>query len=175
MNKMKTINFLITLIFMGILTACVQFKEAQPQQVDNLNSFPSELIGKYTDPDQGTLTITEKSMNYVSKDQSKKMDKTLGNECILRSFNGYFVFNIKEDPNWQVFLTKAKGKDLDVFTLKIADNDKKLKKLQKIVKVEINPAQEGGNTYVINPSKDEFQLLIDKQFFSKTNLFKRVN
>lgn len=172
---MKTIYFSFLLaIFFGA-TSCVQFKEAQPQQVDNLNNFPTELVGKYTDSDEGTLTISEKSMSYVSKDQSKQMNKSLGNECILRSFNGYYVFNIKEDPNWQVFLTKVNGKNLDVYTLNIVDNDKKLKKLQKNVKVEINPAQEGGNTYVINPSKEEFQLLIDKQFFSKTNLFKRVN
>lgn len=172
---MKSIyfSFLLTILFGA--SSCVQFKEAQPQQIDNLNSFPAELIGKYTDSDQGTLTISEKSMSYVSKDQSKQMNKTLGNACILRSFNGYYVFNIKEDPNWQVFLTKVNGKNLDVYTINVAENDKKLKKLQKAVKVEVIPSEQGGNTYVINPSKDEFQFLIEKQYFSKSNLFKRVN
>jgi hypothetical protein len=77
------------------------------KQVENMMSFPNELIGKYTDSEQGTLTISEKNMTYVSKDGSKQFNKNLGEEFILRAFNGSYVINIKENENWQVFLTKT--------------------------------------------------------------------
>lgn len=172
---MKTYQLFATICLFFIFSSCVQFKEAQPQNVENINSFPIDLIGKYTDADQGILTITDKKMNYISKDGSKQLIKNLGDQCLLRAFNGMYVFNIKENENWDVFLTKSNGKDWEVYTISIGNDNKKLKKLQKTVDVDIVQNQEGGNDYLINPSKVEFQRLIDKHFFSKSNYFKRVN
>jgi hypothetical protein len=171
---MKTSHLVAIICFAFTLSSCVQFKEAQPKQVENMMSFPNELLGKYTDSEQGTLTISEKNMTYVSKDGSKQFNKNLGEEFILRAFNGSYVINIKENENWQVFLTKTNGKDLDVYTVSLGNDDKKLTKLQKTIKVEVKQDPDGGESYVINPSKEEFQLLIDQSFFSKSNYFKRI-
>ena len=163
-----------------ILFSCkeITFKEPQPRSKKVLKEIPSSLVGKYllTDEKDGstdTLVISSKGYLVAS---DKKGDQ-LGDSLVLKKYNGYYFVNINENPEWLLRVIKQeKNGDLVYMTMdeqggaSFKDLLTKLSKEIKIDSVEIN----GEKLYQIDPSPKQLTKLIEKGYFRKTLIMKKL-
>jgi hypothetical protein len=179
MIKRNLIYWLIGLIISSCTT--IQFETAQPKDTAELTEFPAEVIGKYISQDNDTLLIFNKSFQYNESSKSGKnmVDSLLKDMTVLKQMNDYYILSIKDTSTnaWEVFTFKKSGKSIDVNY--IISNEKKdddlLKEIKEITKVkEITDTAGKAPRYLLNPSKEEFQKLIDKKIFTKIFEFKGI-
>ncbi len=175
---MKNILFIMIAIIL-MLSSCitVKFEDAQPKDTPELKEFPESMLGVYFDNNKDTLTITNFSFKYGSKKSLLYQNKTLSpDESVLKKFNDYYVLSLKDDDNWEVVVFKCIEKDLSVFYINLDKNrERTLSKIKAIMPVKEIKGNNGKiDYYLINPSKKDFQTLLDKEIFSHIGDFKRI-
>ena len=148
----------------------LRFETSQPNGVEELKVFPRTFIGNYVSEDKKEHLRVDKSQLRINEDLS-----SLGDESILKMYNGYYVLTVKDRISYcQVFLIKKIDQDILVQAFDIdQQNPMAIKKLKEILPVK--EVKNGNDVfYLINPTKEEFQILIDKNLFLKTYKFIKV-
>jgi len=107
----------------------------------------------------------------------------LSDSLVIKSFKKYLVVSAKENKNgyWSIFILEPKGDDFvmnvvgniksEVDSTPADESDLMLKDFEKITRFE----KIGENNYLVNPSKSEFNKLINKGLFSSPLEMKRVS
>jgi hypothetical protein len=163
-----------------LLSACtsVKFETSQPKGVPELTEFPKEVLGNYTDAEKDTLIIAKSTYKVGSKKSSFYSTDTLSSGKItLKKYNDYYVLSRKDENAWEIVTFKSMGDNLTVYYINYnSENEKEIiEKLRKIVTVKEVKNTEGKiDYYLINPTKEEFDALMNKQLFSKIVCFKRI-
>ena len=166
---MKKLFIVILAVFLMSCSA-IKFETVQPIDGDVLKAFPKTFVGEYLSEDKkDTLTVTKSNFS-IGKDKI-----TLGDSLVLKMYNEYYSLNVKDDSGfWQVCLFKKNDKNIvaNFFDLD-KDNPFVIKKLKEVL-----PVKEIKNDkdifYLINPTKEEFQALIDKNLFIKKEVFTKI-
>jgi hypothetical protein len=177
---MKQKYLLLALILLSI-SACstVKFETSQPKDAEELNEFPPDMIGKYTSMNKDTLIINNNSFQYLEASifGPGKVNLLKHDEVVLKKSDDNLLLSIKDSNVWEVLLIKHKGSKL---TLSCIFYDKKnvndiINSVKAITNVTAIKDREGNiDKYMINPSKEEFQLLLDKKIFSKIMEYKMI-
>ena len=175
MKKTVFIFFLWTTI---ILISCksIYFKSPQPLDTDMLNEFPESIRGLYTSGDFDTLKIDEFSFVLGNKDSSIESGESLNTgTATLKLYNNHLVLSIKDESYWNVMLIKYKKDTLTVFWIDINDKENYiLNRISKITPYRTLKNEKGEIVdYLINPSKKQFEKLVELDFFTEKITFIR--
>ena len=149
----------------------VQFATSQPKDAEILTEFPANLIGSYygsdKDSHKDSLIITK---NSIQEKKSSSANVLEPDKLVLKKSNEYYILSGKESETWGVTALKQKGNKLSIYVLAY-DKESEVElisKIEKITKViQIQDSSEKAIQYIINPSKEQFQLLLDRKVFVK--------
>jgi len=176
--KQKYLFFALILLSISSCTT-VQFETSQPKDAEELSEFPKDLTGKYTSKNKDTLLIYNNSFQYLESTifGPGKVNVLNQNDLILKKSNDYFVLSFKDSNAWEVLVIKQKGNKLRVYCIFYDKNNEveiinSLKEITKVI--EIRDSAGKIDKYLINPTKEEFQLLLDKKVFSKYLELKKI-
>lgn len=173
MKKLKSIGWLVAI---AILFSCksMYFKVPQPLDTVNLKDFPDSIRGLYTSENIDTLKIDQYSFVMGNKDSSVEGGGNLNSDSLtLKQMKEYLVLSIKEGDYWDVLLINYNKDTLTTFNIDINDEENdNLNKISKITPFRTlkNDKDEIVN-YLINPSKKQFEQLVDLKLFTKTHRF----
>jgi hypothetical protein len=173
MKKLITICFLVAMM---ILFSCktMFFKVPQPLDTINLKEFPDSIRGFYTSENIDTLKIDQFSFVMGNKDSSVEGCGNLNSDSItLKQLREYLVLSIKEGDYWDVLLIKYNKDTLTTFNIDINDEENdNLNKISKITPFRTLKNDKGEIVnYLINPSKKQFEELVDLNLFTKSHRF----
>jgi hypothetical protein len=179
----------ITLAFL-LLVACkeISFQNPQPEGKKALTSVPRNLQGKYlTITDQGelskdTVIITADGYRFGYFDPAERAAKrhdeyeegVLGDSLVLKSYKGYYFFNLNQKPEWLLRVLKQdKNGDLWYMAMeeKNVDFNDYLQKLSLEIRID-SLTTEKETLYQIKPTPNELIALINKGYFTKSRLIK---
>lgn len=150
--------FVVSLLF----TACAQvyFATPQPQKGTTVRSFLDELHGVYSDSNY-IVEILKNEM-LVSGDRYRLTTKTpLDNEVMIKFYKNFYFASFYDTLHYTVFMGRFYDNKLAVYMLN-ADS-RSIEILNRYVVVDTINAED--NTYFINPSKKEFDQMIDDELF----------
>jgi hypothetical protein len=177
--KRKYLFFALILLSISSCTT-VQFETSQPKGMAGLSEFPTELKGIYSSKkNQDTLIISYNSFKYLSTTIFGQVKPTTldQNEVVLKKLNDYYIMSLKDSNAWEVIGIKLKSNKLQIYYIYPEKKEEtellnKLKEITKVVEIKDNEGK--TSKYLINPTTDEFQILLDKKLFSKILEFKKV-
>jgi hypothetical protein len=184
MNKVSKI--LAFLLIVGCKE--VSFKDPQPKGKKALASVPKILQGKYLaiteegQPAKDTVIITSNGYRFGYYDPAERAghrnDKydvgILSDSLVLKSYKGYYFFNLNENPEWLLrVLKQERNGDLWYMALeqKNVDFNDYLRKLSLELPID-SMTTEKETLYQIDPTPNELIALINKGYFSKSRLVK---
>jgi hypothetical protein len=194
---MKQIYVLFAILgFSCFSCTFVFFESPQPKNAMELTKFPPEVTGKYSVKIKtyiDTITINDTSVSYnslmIGTSELKESDKNNvlildSKSAMLKKTGEYYVLSIKNsesDTLWLVYPFIMRGGNLILHHLLINTKDAQsyISEIREITKlVDISDTSQGYHVTpftgcIINPTDEEFQLLLDKKLFSKFEL-KRV-
>ncbi len=186
---MKKSILISTSIILLLLTSCtaILFKTSQPKDGANLKEFPAKICGKYAHVEKDSETIEIKS-NYIEyittkknlNDLSSNSKMYISDSLQLKQLKDYYIVSIKDKETgaWMVTLLKLNNAYLEIYYIDFDDKEAKAtaKKLKKIIAVkEFKKENNEVKYYLIDPSKAELEMMIDKGFFKKAEGVKKIN
>jgi len=182
---MKNEIFLILGFFLIAACSTIRFGNPQPGETRELNKIPSKLIGNYLDADGDTLFVNKKSFIFKN-DEEKKLS---GDRVFLKKYKDFYVLSVKEVlhgnkktdlEGWDVILVKlSEDNSLVCYSINTSTDEKEqvaLTKLKDIIFVEKQYHENNKDRayFVINPSKKQFEEIINSNIFSVVMEFKRI-
>lgn len=167
MNKSNLLSFLMLSM---ILISCktIYFKQSQPFETTSINEFPESIRGLYTTKDNDTLKIGRFGFDTKNNKSQFKSEVILNSDSLtLKQLNDYYVLSMLEEAYWEVFLLKSNNDTLTIYNIDINDDESGfVNKISKITPVRIIKNEKGEVIhYLINPSKKQFEQLIDLKLF----------
>ncbi len=174
----------IVILLITTLSSClsVEFTKPQPSWCDNLSEFPKEMQGHFYNNEKDTIEIGTNFYKLISASQNPVIDvdikstKYLSDSLLLRTYRKNYFLNTKENNNWRVSIIKINNaKDITVYSA-LESEDKLMKNLKKVKDKTILKDESGKTTNIIvNPTKKEFQKLINSKLFVEYMVLKKVN
>ena len=152
------------------------FKVPQPLDTDMLNEFPENIRGLYTSADVDTMKIDRFSFVMGNKDSSFEGGGSLNaDSVILKKMNNCLVLSIKDEIYWNVLLIKYNNDTLFIFGIDVNDKENyTLNRVGKITPFRTLKNDKGEIVdYLINPSKKQFEQLVDLGLFTEEMTFIR--
>ena len=184
MNKAALV---VLLLFLASACKEVSFPEPQPKGRRSLSSIPQKLQGKYLPyQDNGelsrdTIVITRNGYRFgyyepvpVSNHRDEYEEGILSDSLVLKSYRGYYFLNLLERKEWLLrVIRQQRNGDLTYLTMEQenVDFNDYIRKLS--YELPIDSVQAGDDMlYRIDPSPSKLVELIEKGFFTKTELKK---
>jgi len=164
---------LIFVVIPMILSSCkfVRFENSQPVDAKELATFPKNMIGEYIGQENDTLIVTSKSYKL----EKEKEEFLSPGKIVLKKFKSYYVLNYFEEKDWDVLLLKITGKNLTIYAIDFEKEEETvINDLKKILPVKECNAEGNSKSYVINPTKREFKLLVKKNQFKPIGKYTRI-
>lgn len=150
-----------------LLGSCTQvyFLNPQPQKGTIVKSFINEIQGNYTD---SILSVEiGKQELIVDGEHYKLTDGLLAeNEVLVKYYKDFYFANFKDSLHYTVFMAKFYDQKLAVYML--SPDQRSINVLGRFVKVE--PLDREMKTYLIDPSKKEFEALFENGVFEVVNV-----
>ena len=174
----------ICLFITVLLCSCQMyfFENPQPLHSKALKAVPAELIGIYKESGSDTLIITNDSYKYLSKDNKKEGAFKLGN-MVLKKLDDYYILSQKMVDSlgqpynelWEVYAMKYTNNHLLVYNLNCAKDDCQpmADSVSRIVPYK-NLLMDKDTLHIINPTKNQFRALLDKNLFRLVSEFERI-
>ena len=174
-RRLNAAFFLIVLF----LSSCVdaRFKEPQPANKRERNTFPKAMQGTFLSTDGDTILINDYSF-WSQKDMFKKDNRLvmhIGDSLKIKRFYGSVFVNILNDNNyWNVVLLDYANKDyLHVYY--IDPEAANVKELEKIAQLEVVRNEKGKKDFVLlNPSKREWKQIIKQEIPELIQTYRRI-
>lgn len=166
------------LLFLLQLTACtiVRFDSPQPADAIALPEFPEKMRGLFVSEDQDTLEVTITGFHFRNGEEIQlRGDLTMG-EAVLKEIKNYYILNLQEEGEWDVFPVRLRKGDIHIYFPATASRAEELMEEIKQTSsvIEILDADGDFDHYLIDPTPEEFQFLIRKNFFDERIIFKRI-
>lgn len=163
-------NFAYLIIVLLLTSACgqVYFTEPNPQRGVKLKTFPEEIQGTYAD---STLQIVITSDSISIFDEKYKLTKNDEgeHEVNVRFYQNKYFASIKDSAYYSVFMGNFYDNKLAVYMLNA--DDRSINILSHFVKIDtLNAAKEH---YLINPSKNEFDAIINNELFDVVGVLEK--
>lgn len=168
-------SFLILFPALVLCISCssVQFRHPQPKGAVSIAEFPMELRGTYLDSIGDTLQVTANSFYYGSDIYDPLTDSLSSGQTILKEFGELYVINLGESE-WEVLLVEARGDNITVYYIILNDNEERIiQEIENIVPVK--KIKGIRDSYLIDPSEEQFKLLTEGKLFSEFVRFKKVD
>jgi hypothetical protein len=184
MNKAVVVVLLSLLVI-----ACkeVSFREPQPRGRRALSSIPQKLQGKYLayqdngEISRDTVVITPNGYRFSyyepvppSNHRDEYEEGVLSDSLVLKSYRGYYFLNLLERNEWLLrVIQQQRNGDLSYLTMEQENVDFKDYVRKLSYEIPIDSVQVGDvMQYHIDPSPSKLVDLIEKGFFTKTQLKK---
>jgi hypothetical protein len=164
---------LILVVISLIMFSCkyVQFENQQPADAKELATFPDKMIGVYIGQDNDTLIVTSKSYK-IEKDKEEFLSP---GRIVLKQFKSYYVLNYKEEKYWNVLLLKLTGNNIMISAIDYEKEEEMvINDLKAILPVKEIDEDGSSKSYVINPTRQEFKLLVKRKQFKPIGTFTRI-
>jgi hypothetical protein len=173
---MKRITFIF--LISVLLTSCssVVFKNQQPKDARNLSSFPLEMQGMYTDGDKDTLIVRADGfyMQSMSDSKTEREFNLLSDSLVLRKGKKGYFLNMRDEIHWHVIHTRMDGKNL-IIAMVDPEKPETNSKLANITSVQVISEENSSKPdYLIDPSVEEFEEMINAELFTKLGTFIRI-
>jgi len=154
----------------------VEFENPQPDGAKSLKKFPKKLQGTYLVDDEGMLLIRKYSFIAGHKDSIDDGEVThLDDKNILRKFRNVYIFNSKEDRYWASRIIKLEKDSLFILEIDAGEGDT-MDKVKEITDVKVLKNAKGEiDTYLLNPTRNEFSELINEGTFIPLMSLKRID
>lgn len=153
------------------LSACAQvyFSTPQPQKGSTVKTFLEELTGVYAD---SILDITiDSDAISISGDRFEMTRKTPGDHQVLvKYYRDFYFASFKDSTFYSVFMGKFYDDKLAVYMLN--GDELSLNRLNRLIKVDTIDAE--SNHYLVNPSKKEFDNLLDYEMFEVVSVLQKI-
>lgn len=162
-------NLIKSLIFLLFLSSCVEvgFKHPQPTKGKNLSEVPKEMIEFYSDIKSDSSSTGIK--DWYSTDD---FDKSLSETTILKKWKGKYFLNEKEDSLWHIIMIVPISDNRFETYLLDGENEKTIKILKEITKVEEQFSEDGElKSIIIDPSSREFNKIVKSKAFTIIEIF----
>lgn len=159
-------------ILVLILLACEQvyFATPQPLKGTKIKSFISEIQGSYAD---STLDVTVlKDALVIAHDTFVLTTQTpIEGQVSVRFHKNFYFISIPDSVFFSVYMANIYDNKLAVFMLNA--DERSINILNRIVSVDTLNAEK--NHFLINPSKKEFDMLIDYDMFNVVSVLEKVD
>jgi len=167
-----------------LLASCkeVSFETPQPAGIKPLAEIPSALEGHYLFLDEisgeESDTLIIESWGYHFKDKNDKDwlgAGHLSDSLVVKFYKNYYFVNFKAGDQWVLRLIRQKSYGgIEFLSIDIQDDAKRKEILKKMGKeVAIKEIHRGDDTfYQIAPTPEQLMKLIDKGFFTGSELSK---
>ncbi len=151
----------------------VQFRHPQPRGAAALPEFPEDLRGVYLDSIGDTLKVTADSFIYQTADFFDPLTDSLSSgQTILKKFGEQYVLNLGEGE-WEVFLVEANEDLITVYYIILNDDEERIiREIRKIMPVK--KIRGMRDSYLIDPSEEQFRKLSEGKLFSEYVRFTRI-
>ncbi|MFZ1807363.1 MAG: hypothetical protein WAU36_09090 [Cyclobacteriaceae bacterium] len=175
---------LLILFWALLLASCKEFsfKTPQPAGIKALTEIPSALQGHYLSFDEisgdESDTLIIEAWGYHFKDTNDKDwlgAGHLSDSLVVKFYKNYYFINFKSGDQWVLRLIRQKSYGgIEFLSIDIQDDAKRKEILKKMGKeVAIKEIHRGDDTYYqIAPTPDQLMKLIDKGFFTGSELSK---
>ena len=176
----------VIILYLGLLliiSSCgpfIFFEKPQPADSNMENIFPEALQGKYVDRyNSFSLNVNELTCEYIDIDSSSLFGNKkvgLSDSLILKKHNPYYILNLGKENLYHVFVISIKNIDTLVVNSIDGEDLEEVEKLKKITPVKERFNSNGNSHYyIINPTKKQFESMLQKNMFSGEMIFTRVN
>lgn len=153
-----------------VMFACEQvyFATPQPMKGTKIKSFISEVQGSYAD---STLDITVlKDALVIAHDTFELTTQTpVDGQVSVRFYKNYYFASIPDSNFFSVYMANFYDNKLAIYMLNA--DARSIEILNRFVLVDTLNAKEGH--YLINPSKKEFDLLVDYDLFNVVSVLEK--
>jgi hypothetical protein len=174
--KFKLFAFaLFTVMF--ISCGPVMFETPQPVDAAKLKSFPAHLTGTYMSGSGDTLIVTKKTFNYGNEHSLFPLNGNLKDEeCIFKKADDYYILNLKFDLYWTILIINetTTGISIHYVTIEESEIETLIPAIQAITDVEEMNDEEGGISFLLAPTKQEFDKLVRSDIFNETVEFEKI-
>jgi len=168
-NSIKILLILLSVTFVSCND--VQFKEAQPVDTKSLKVIPKEFRGTFIN-EYSYLLVGKKSFKFVNVDQSEITAGNIGVNIIIKQFDEKYYVSLKVPYSnyWRVGQISLSDKTL---TVKSIIETEKVKKIMESIEYEFN--SDDADSYKINPTKNEFQNIINMNSFDELSVLEKTS
>jgi hypothetical protein len=157
-------------IMLLALTSCgkVYFKTPQPVNGKVIKTFSKDLIGEYADSSiyVAILKDSVKVNNEVFGLSSETIDTT---KVIVKYYKGFYFATFKENQYFDVYMASFYEDKLALYMLN--GDSRSVNNLSRIVDVDTLSAED--EQYIINPTKREFNDIVDWEMFELISVLKK--
>lgn len=163
-------NYYLILISVFVFGSCskVYFINPQPQKGMVLKSFIDDVQGEYADS-LLKLKVDAHEIIIFSDTFRLSKEEPLENEVLVKFYNNFYFVNFKDSTYYTVFVGKFYEDKLAVYMLN--PDQRSLNVLGRYVKVDTLNAE--TKTFLVNPSKKEFEALFENGVFEVSNVLSK--
>jgi len=166
-------------LFTVMMTSCgpVMFESPQPVKTARLKSFPAHLTGTYVSGSGDTLVVTKKAFNYGNAHSLFPLNGNLKEEeCVFKKADDYYILNLKFDLYWSVLIIKETPKGIVVHYVTTEESEVEtiILAIQSITGVVEMFDDKGGISFLLAPTKQEFDQLVRSGIFEETEEFEKI-
>jgi len=149
------------------LSACheLKFTEAQPSWKSDKKSFPKNIRGTYLNDGKQAIVIGKYQATLLNADKDVFMGLDLKTDTVkFRKWKKqYFVnINLSIDDHWSVYVLESSNDSLSLSYF-----DEGIEILERITPVMKDYWKEGEFNYLVNPSRSEFEEMMDLMIFTR--------
>jgi hypothetical protein len=176
-GKRLGFGFLLVCVAVVVIVACkeVSYRDPQPKGIRSLPQVPTRLQGNYLFKDEkgeaDTIVITSNSFSAKSDPKDKY---TLSDTLIMKTYKGYYFISKRDETTWLLRIVRQE-KNGDLSYLAMDDKDFNAFLLRLSREVRIDSVDLGkGMIYQIDPSPKQLVELIEKGYFAKEAVMKKI-
>lgn len=161
---------IIIILIIPFFTQCAQlyFSKPQPSKGMAIRHFEKDLQGYYSDSLM-SLTIMNDFL-VVDTDTFVLNSKTPGEgEVLVKYYNDFYFANFRDSLYFSVFMGKFYDDKLAVYMLNA--DERSIDVLRRFMDVEV--LDEEKEYYLADPSKKEFQQLVENELFDVVSVLQR--
>jgi len=145
-----------------LLSSCAQvfFAEPQPQKGIVIKNFMQDVVGIYADTTL-EVEVFKTGLKIADENYTLSPKSPLKSEVYVKFYRGFYFANFLDSIHYSVYMAKFYDDKLALYML---NADKmSIEKIQKITAVSV--LDSANQTYLVNPTKKEFDTLLDYENF----------
>ncbi len=169
--------FLAMIIFM-LCASCtmVRFENPQPLDVVASSYFPKQMHGSFISDEQDTLEIDSVRFHFRNGEEINMIGDLTLDHTILKQTGKYLIINLHEEEGWDIFPIRLKKDRITVYYTSLSSKVEELMEELRVTSEVKEVADSTGHLkyYLINPTPEEFQILLKKKLYDEELVFKRI-
>lgn len=165
---MKNLAYLIIALLLSSACGQVYFTEPSPQRGVKLKSFPESIQGTYTDSTLQIVITSDSIRVFDEKYKLTKNDAGTG-EVNVRFYQNMYFASFKDSLYYSVYMGSFYDNKLAVYMLNA--DERSINILSRFVEIDTLDVEK--EHYLINPSKTEFDAIINNELFDVVEVLEK--